>query len=232
MIIDPIDGTRPLMYDMDSSYILTGIAPNKGEKTSLQDIEIAIQTEIPTTRQYLADFMYTTTHQTPIIEEWNILTGKKEREYAPKPTKSKDLTNGFAMFAKFFRGKDVSAEIEERLFRELFGNIKQGKAEVFDHQYISSAGQLANLMKGKYRFCADIRPLTEKILNKKGDKLGLCAHPYDLCTELIARQTGIIITDEYNNPLNPPLDTKTNVSWIGYANKDIKELVQPLLTLS
>ena len=49
----------------------------------------------------------------------------------------------------------------------------------------------------------------------------LCCHPYDLCTELIAREAGLIVTDEYGKPLAAPLDVTTNMSWIGYANKAI-----------
>src|SRR5262245_22091727 len=37
IIVDPIDGTRGLMYQKRSGWILTGIAPNLGDRTSLQD---------------------------------------------------------------------------------------------------------------------------------------------------------------------------------------------------
>src|ERR1044072_6712661 len=47
IIVDPIDGTRGLMYQKRSAWILTGVAPNKGPGTSLRDIEFAIQTELP-----------------------------------------------------------------------------------------------------------------------------------------------------------------------------------------
>ena len=47
MLADPIDGTRCLMYQKRSGWILTGIAPNRGEGTVLADIELAVQTEFP-----------------------------------------------------------------------------------------------------------------------------------------------------------------------------------------
>ena len=232
MIVDVIDGTRPLMYDMDSAFSLTGIAPNKGKSTSLEDIEIAVQTEIPTTRQYLADFMYAIKGQKPVIEEWNISSNKHVESRAPRPTTAKTVEYGFAMLTQFFRGKDISTEVEEMLFREILGTIKYGIADVFDNQYISSAGQMAHLINEKYRFVADLRPWAEKFLNKRGDELGLCAHPYDLCTKLIAEQSGIIITDMNGRTLNTPLDTKTNVGWIGYANQHIRDQVEkPLLRI-
>ena len=47
IIVDPIDGTRGLMYQKRSAWILTGVAPNRGPATSLRDIVLAVQTEIP-----------------------------------------------------------------------------------------------------------------------------------------------------------------------------------------
>ncbi|HLM58476.1 MAG TPA: hypothetical protein VK422_20405, partial [Pyrinomonadaceae bacterium] len=47
VIVDPIDGTRGIMYQKRSAWVLTGVAPNRGAGTSLADIELAIQTEIP-----------------------------------------------------------------------------------------------------------------------------------------------------------------------------------------
>ena len=55
IIVDPIDGTRGLMYQKRSAWILTGVAPNRGPETNLQDIELAVQTEIPLVKQHLAD---------------------------------------------------------------------------------------------------------------------------------------------------------------------------------
>src|SRR5713226_7143994 len=42
IIADPIDGTRCLMYQKRSGWILTGVAPNRGENTTLADIELAV----------------------------------------------------------------------------------------------------------------------------------------------------------------------------------------------
>src|SRR6267142_1399399 len=53
IIIDPIDGTRGLMYQKRAAWILTGVAPDRGPDTGLQDIELAVQTEIPPVKQHL-----------------------------------------------------------------------------------------------------------------------------------------------------------------------------------
>jgi fructose-1,6-bisphosphatase/inositol monophosphatase family enzyme len=58
IIIDPIDGTRGLMYQKRPAWILTGVAPNRGPLTNLHDIEIALQTEIPLVKQHLSDTLW------------------------------------------------------------------------------------------------------------------------------------------------------------------------------
>ena len=50
IIVDPIDGTRGLMYQKRSAWILTGVAPNRGPSTGLQDIQLAVQTDRKSTR--------------------------------------------------------------------------------------------------------------------------------------------------------------------------------------
>src|SRR5438067_4566511 len=55
IIVDPIDGTRGLMYQKRSGWVLTGVACNRGVDTSLADIELVIQTEIPLPKQHLSD---------------------------------------------------------------------------------------------------------------------------------------------------------------------------------
>src|SRR5208282_2689906 len=50
LLVDPIDGTRPIMYDKRSAWALAGVAPNKGAATRLRDIEVAVMTELPTSK--------------------------------------------------------------------------------------------------------------------------------------------------------------------------------------
>ena len=82
---------------------------------------------------------------------------------------------------------------------------------------------------GHDRWIADLRPLVEPLLRERGQALGLCCHPYDLCTELIAREAGLIVTDVHGDRLAAPLDVTTDVAWIGYANPAIRDQVAPVL---
>ena len=79
-------------------------------------------------------------------------------------------------------------------------------------------------MSGQDRFVADLRPLTAE-----GSRLGLCCHPYDLSTEMIARELGVIITDAAGLQLTAPLELEPNVAWVGYANAGVRTEIEPLL---
>jgi len=46
-LVDPIDGTRGLMYQKRPAWILTGVAPYRGGGETLADIRLAVQTELP-----------------------------------------------------------------------------------------------------------------------------------------------------------------------------------------
>jgi len=55
IILDPVDGTRGIMYDKRAAWFLAGIAPQRGPATRLSDIEVAVMVELPTSKQWRAD---------------------------------------------------------------------------------------------------------------------------------------------------------------------------------
>jgi fructose-1,6-bisphosphatase/inositol monophosphatase family enzyme len=228
IIVDPIDGTRCIMYQKRSAWALTGVAPNKGMLTSLQDIEIAVQTEIPTVKQFLSDELWAIRGEGYRAERYNRLTGEL-KPVNLRPSKSDTIRHGFAQITRFFPGaRETLAAIDEEIVMGALGPVQPGKTHCFEDQYTASAGQLYELLSGRDRFTADIRPLMEKELAKKGLRLGICCHPYDVCTALIMEEAGLFVTDERGQPLNPPLDVVTDVSWAGYSNPAIKQLIEPL----
>jgi fructose-1,6-bisphosphatase/inositol monophosphatase family enzyme len=232
MIVDPIDGTRGLMYQKRSGWILTGVAPNGGPKTNLQDIELAVQTEIPLVKQHLSDTVWAIRGRGTQAERFNRLTG--ERAALPlSPSQARTIAHGFAMISRFFPGaRETLAAIDEEIVREALGPVQYGKAHCFEDQYICSAGQLYELMSGHDRFVADLRPLLESVLAGREEALGICSHPYDLCTELIARELGVIVTDPAGGPLVAPLNVEAEVAWAGYANGHIRDQIEPLLQVA
>lgn len=229
VIVDPIDGTRELMYQKRSGWILTGVAPNRGDETNLQDITLAMQTEIPTLKQHLCDSLWALRGAGAHAERYDRVSGER-RPVRLKPSSAKSIRHGFASVSRFFPGaREELAAIDEEIVRGALGDVERGKAHCFEDQYLSSGGQLYELMSGHDRFIADLRPLMEPLLNRRGLVLGICCHPYDLCTELIARKMGVIVTDAWGGILRAPLDVKTNISWAGYANNHIQQEIEPLL---
>ena len=229
VIVDPIDGTRGLMYQKRSGWILTGVARNRGEDTSLADIEFAIQTEIPLVKQHLSDCAWAIRGEGAHAERYNRLTNESSA-IALRPSGAATIAHGYAEVVRFFPGaRDELAAIDEEIVRGALGPVAPGKANCFEDQYASTGGQLYELMSGHDRFIADLRPLMENTLRERGFALGICCHPYDLCTELIAREAGVIVTDVQGNQLRTKLSVSPDVAWIGYANDRIRDQIEPVL---
>jgi hypothetical protein len=227
LICDPIDGTRPLMYDKRSAWFLIGAAPNV-ENVNLSHIEVALQGELPTSKAGWADCFWAVKGGGAHGESLNLFNGET-RQVKPQPSRAATISGGFAMFSKFFIGsKGYLAEMEENLVEGLLGEPPAGSPLTFDDQYISTGGQFYELFSGRDRFNADLRPLAHQKLFGEGAQR-LCVHPYDCASELIAREAGVIITDEWGENLSAPLDVETPVSWIGYANAEIRAQVEPAL---
>jgi len=229
IIVDPIDGTRGLMYQKRSAWILTGVAPNRGEETSLSDIEFAIQTELPLVKQYLSDTVWAFRGKGVIAERYDRIN-KSASKLSLRPSRAATIEQGFAMISRFFPGaRDILAEIDEEIVRGALGKPREGKAQCFEDQYISTGGQLYELIAGHDRFVADVRPLMRAEMTRRGVDLSICCHPYDLCTELIARELGVIVTNERGSLLEARLDVQSDVSWAGYANENIRKQIEPLM---
>lgn len=228
MIVDPIDGTRGLMYAKRSAWALFGVAPppRGGYWPTLADIAVALQAELPTVRAALADVLWAAAGEGVGAETHDLRSGAVT-PFTPRPSRASSLAGGFAAISKFFPGaKAAAAQIEEALYLELLGPPPTESPQVFDDQYICSGGQLYELMAGHDRFLADLRP----ILHDPADgTIRLCCHPYDLCTELIAREAGVSVTDVWGDRLRAPLDTTSNVAWAGYANSTLHSQIEPVL---
>jgi len=229
VIVDPIDGTRGLMYQKRAGWVLTGVAPNLGDDTNLSDIELAVQTEIPLIKQHLSDSAWAIRGEGARAERINRLTGERT-PLTLRPSQVPTIAHGYAQIARFFPGaREELAAIDDEIVAGALGPVASGKAHCFEDQYASSGGQLYELMSGHDRFTADLRPLMDQLLRDRGQELGICCHPYDLCTELIAREAGVLVTDLNGEPLRARLAVEPDVAWVGYANPGIRSQIEPLL---
>ena len=212
VIVDTVDGTRGLMYDKRPAWALAAAAPHGG---TLREIVAAAMTELPTTKQGLTDQVSAVRGKGLVSERIDLRTG--QRTPLPlRPSTATDLEHGFAQVAKFFPpGKADLVAIEAALFDHL------GATEVFDDEYICSGGQLYELLAGRDRFTAELRPLV--------DPAAIACHPYDLCTAMLLEEGGGVVTDPWGAPLDVPLDTTTSVAWVGFANPTLAAKVGPVL---
>ena len=229
LLVDPIDGTRGLMYQKRPAWILTGVAPNRGTATRLRDIVLAVQTEIPLVKQHLCDQLWAERGKGCEVRRVNRLTGESS-PLVLRPSGADSIAHGFASVSRFFPGaRDVLAAIDDEVALAVGGPAVPEKALCFEDQYISTGGQLYELMAGHDRFIADVRPLLAPILAGRGLPRSLCCHPYDLCTVLVAEELGLFIGDAHGAPIDVPLDLETDVAWVGYANDRLRRRVEPAL---
>lgn len=229
VIVDPIDGTRGLMYQKRSGWVLTGVAPNRGEDTNLSDIELAVQTEIPLVKQHLADVVWAVRGKGITAERYDRLSGVRT-PLTLHASQSATIAHGYSSIVRFFPGaREELSAIDEEIVRAALGPVQAGKAQCFEDQYASTGGQLFELMTGHDRFVADLRPLMDHAMRERGFALGICCHPYDLCTELIAREAGVHVVDVAGGPLTAKLSVEPDVAWVGYANARIRQQIEPHL---
>lgn len=226
LIADPIDGTRGLMFDKRSAWCLMAVAVDRGPDTSLSDIEAAVMTELPTTRQATSDVLWAARGQGAHGQRHDLI-GEGRRDLPVVPSSSTTLRHGFATVSSFFQGgKELFAALDEAILQRALGPWNPDKAEVYCDQYISSGGQLAELALGRDRFVLDVRPIAYA---KLGITSSLCCRPYDLCTALIAQEAGCVVTDPLGQPLEAPLDTTTNVAFAAYANATLAAEIGPIV---
>jgi hypothetical protein len=183
-------------------------------------------TELPTSKMGFADTLWAIKGRGAQAQR-DDLRGGSSQPLALRPSPADTIAHGFASVANFFPGtKVLASELIEHLVRGLVGEADVTKAPVFDDQYISTDGQFYELIVGHDRFNTDLRPLLYQIQRQPP---GLCCHPYDCATWLIAEEAGVILTDGLGRPLDGPLDVTTGLSWAGYANRRLQEQIEPLL---
>lgn len=235
LLIDPVDGTRVFLRDLRPAWILSAVfdEPTSGEPT-LDEARVALQTEIPTRKQDLAETLFTIDGATPHRETWNTRSEPAELiESSPlSPPRIDSIDHAFLVFCKFFpEGKTTIAALEEAICRKLLTERHRlDRSYFFEDQYLSTGGQLHCLATGRYAFVADLRPLLFEMLRARGRDVGIAGHPYDLATLRIASAAGVRFTDLDGSPLRIPANNHRAVGFLAYANDTIRDIVEPAVT--
>ncbi len=235
LIIDPIDGTRQLMYDKRPGWFLAAVTPDRGHQTSLSDAVASVLAELPTSRQSLADVFFAESGQSTrglrvdAGSDVSIDEGLQSATPIPvRPSQAVDLTDGFLTVVGCFPGtRRLAADLAERIAERLAAVT--ALPQFFDDQYISTGGQMSQLMTGRDRCCIDLRPLFNRILGRSDEDRFVEVHPYDAAGLLAAQNAGVVVTDGFGRRLDAPLDVKTGLHWCGYANTSIQQLIEPIV---
>jgi len=237
LIIDPIDGTRNIMYDKRAAWFLAAVAEAPpGREPTLRDAIASVMVEMPTSKAGFGD-MFAACRTAPEAEaaataSRESLSDGGSAQLAIAPSSAGDLRHGFAQVSNFFPGtKVLAAELMERIIQETLGGVEPGGADVFDDQYITTGGQLVELIVGHDRFCCDLRPLFyQAIENATGRTVrGLECHPYDMAGLLIAEAAGVVVTDGFGRPLDANMTVEDPVHWCGYANQTLRRRIEPVV---
>jgi len=232
LIVDPIDGTRNIMYDKRAAWFLAAVAHNKGDATRLSDSIASAMVELPTSKAAWADSFTAEKGGRVVAIRRAVDDEDNARQFEAHSSNAPTLKNGFGQVSNFFPGtKVLASELMERIVEATLGQIEPGSASVFDDQYITTGGQLIELMVGHDRFICDLRPLFYDILGKRrGNPIrGLECHPYDMAGLLVAQAAGVIVTDGLGRPLDAPLDVHSGVHWCGYANATLRSKIEPVI---
>ena len=116
LIVDPIDGTRNIMYDKRAAWFLAAVAPDKGEATRLSDSIASVMIELPTSKAAWADsFMAERGGKARGIRR-AVDDDANARPLSAQSSQATTLKNGFAQVSNFFPGtKVLASELMERI---------------------------------------------------------------------------------------------------------------------
>lgn len=215
--IDPIDGTRNLMYDLRGAWTVVSVAGPGAAVPRLTDLALGVVSEIPDTRgahfreligvrgggctaavRALGDQL--------VLRDGALLVDGSERP-----------DHGYFPFFGYHPEQRAAMQL---LARDFFRSIAEHEgaelAHCYDDQHISSGGQLALLALGHYRMVVDAR----RHWNELTGAALQTAKPYDVAGAILcAREAGAVVTRTDGGALDFPLDVTTPVDFVGFHNR-------------
>lgn len=203
-LVDPLDGTRPLLAGKRSGWVLVGAG--RGART-LEELELSVVVEVPTARAAVGLVAWATRDGRIEAVDHDLVAGGPPRPTRLEPRRSAAIEHGFVTVVRFAPGYGaVIGEWSDRLL---------GGLTVFDDLVPCTAGQMLGLASG-----ADVAVFDPRPRLAPGS---LAAHPYDLAGLWVARAAGALVEALPAGPLDVPLDVDTPVAWQGFANPAVAE---------
>ncbi|QDV08500.1 bifunctional inositol-1 monophosphatase/fructose-1,6-bisphosphatase [Planctomycetes bacterium Poly30] len=225
IILDPIDGTRNVMHDLRSAWVVVSFAGPGPSEPRYKDLVYGLVSEIPDSRTseareidaVLGDGARLRRLIVPAASHGAGATEVVHSDGTLHADPELRLDRGYFPFFAFHPScrADIAA-LAHRVFetlREEHPSIDL--STVFNDQYISSGGQLALLALGAYRAIVDPRT----IVGERTGRPTQTAKAYDMAgAALIATEAGCVVTDPLGEPLDFPLDATTPVDFAGFHN--------------
>lgn len=203
-LVDPLDGTRPLLAGKRSAWVLIGAGR---EAATLEDLELSVVVEVPTLRAAAGLVAWADRHGRLHAVDHDLVGTAPSRAVRLRPSDRERVEHGFVTVVRFAPG--FGAVIGAWSDQLLGGLI------VFDDLVPCTAGQMLGLASGGDLAVFDPRPHLAPG--------SLAAHPYDLAGLWVARAAGALIEALPSGPLDVPLDVETPVAWQGFANAAVAE---------
>jgi fructose-1,6-bisphosphatase/inositol monophosphatase family enzyme len=227
IVVDPIDGTRMLMADMRSAWTVIGFASPGNAQPSLSDVSAGVLSEIPDSRGGIWRRMRAVRGQGCTYEERRLTDGYSLSSRRMSAGADDRADRGFFPFFKYMPDqRPAIATIEAEFLARLAQDEGADVRSCWDDQYISNAGQLALLALGSYRMIADLRAWHAQ----RHGRTTLTSKPYDVSgAVLCAQEAGCIVEAVDGGKLDFPLDAKTPVSFVGWANAATRKRLAPHL---
>lgn len=206
-LIDPVDGTRPLLAGKRSAWVLLGAGRHA---RTLEDLEIGVAVEIPT-RRAAVGLVAWAVRGGPAHAVDDDLVGGTAATPATLVPRSGPLERTFVTVVRVGPGSQgaIGAWLDDHL----------AGLEVYDDLVPCSGQQLLGVASGQDTAVLDPRPLFGTD--------GLAAHPYDLAALVVARAAGAVVEALPPGPLEVPLDTTTPVAWAAYADDAVAARLRP-----
>lgn len=228
IVVDPIDGTRNLMTDLRSAFSVVALAGPGADAPRQAEIQLGLLSEIPTTRAASWRRLHAARGAACWWEEHALVSGFPIAA-AHRIQADNVLRVDHAYFPFFKYMADLRApiaSIEAAFLERLATHERADIRNCYDDQYISNAGQLVQLIEGRYRMIADLRAW---LAQHRGQPT-LSTKPYDISGALICAQAaGCCVLDPLGAELDFPLDTSTHLSFVGWHNSLTQQRLAPHL---
>ena len=228
---DPVDGTRNLMHDLRSAWAVLGLAGPGAGQPRLSEVQLGVVAELPDSRASRARIFSARAGSGCGLIEDDLDSSEPESSVRKIRVDADDRVDGgyFSFFCFHPEGRPAIARLALDFFRRLERGHGADLARCLDDQYISSAGQLVPIASGTYRVAVDARA---ELGARSGSSMQ-AVKPYDICgAVLCAREAGAVVLDLQGQPLDGPLDARTSLGFVAFANEASRARLWPELEAS